>query len=562
LSAYDRWVTQLSATELADDAGDAGDADSLQTFQVAAGDLGVKRDVPAIVRRRLDPKMPDDTVLSWVGTLLVTVIAGVLRFMNLGHPPGKIFDEIYYATEGHDLLVHGIEWNAANNTGDFVVHPPLGKWLIGFGEWMFKYNEFGWRFMPAVVGTLSVLILIRTTRRMFRSTALGLAAGLLMTLDGMEFVLSRTSLLDIFLMFFLLAAFACLVLDRDARRRRWLRAMENGLDPTLPSRAGRPKTPLKESIPWWRLAAAVMTGCAMSVKWSALWFIILFALLIFLWEYGLRRAVGAPHPIRDTLLDEIGWIALCGVVLVGVYLASWTGWFVTDHGYDRHWLASTGHHEYPIIGALQNLIHYHGEALHFHDNLTAKHQYQSWPWQWLLLGRPVAFYYSSAGGCGAANCSAEVLLLGTPLLWWSFIPALVGTVAFGVSRRDWRAFAIFGGAFAGIVPWFPYELDDRTMFYFYAAPALPFLIMGVVYVFGAIMKGPVGNVAAAAGGGIRRGISRAYARDPRLFYGGLAFAAYLLLIAWCFSYFHPIYVGEKITYAQWFARMWLGNRWI
>ena len=50
----------------------------------------------------------------------------------------------------------------------------------------------------------------------------------------MEFVLSRTALLDIFLMFFILAAFGCLVMDRDQRRRRWLRAMEDGLDPTGP----------------------------------------------------------------------------------------------------------------------------------------------------------------------------------------------------------------------------------------------------------------------------------------------------------------------------------------
>jgi len=27
-------------------------------------------------------------------------------------------------------------------------------------------------------------------------------------------------------------------------------------------------------------------------------------------------------------------------------------------------------------------------------------------------------------------------------------------------------------------------------------------------------------------------------------------------------YFYPLYVGEKITYADWFARMWLGGRWI
>ena len=52
-----------------------------------------------------------------------------------------------------------------------------------------------------------------------------------MTLDGFQLVLSRTSLLDIFLGLFVLATFAALVLDRDHYRRRWLRALEDGYDP-------------------------------------------------------------------------------------------------------------------------------------------------------------------------------------------------------------------------------------------------------------------------------------------------------------------------------------------
>ena len=106
---------------------------------------------------------------------------------------------------------------------------------------MFGNDAFGWRFMAAVCGVLSVLIMTRMARRMFRSTVLGAAAGLLMALDGMHFVLSRTAILDIFLMFFVVAAFACLVLDRDTGGARWLRAMERGLDPSAarPGRAGR-----------------------------------------------------------------------------------------------------------------------------------------------------------------------------------------------------------------------------------------------------------------------------------------------------------------------------------
>ena len=44
------------------------------------------------------------------------------------------------------------------------------------------------------------------------------------------------------------------------------------------------------------------------------------------------------------------------------------------------------------------------------------------------MGRPVAFFWETNHPCDSARCASEVLLLGTPLLWWSFIPALAGLV--------------------------------------------------------------------------------------------------------------------------------------
>jgi len=51
--------------------------------------------------------------------------------------------------------------------------------------------------------------------------------------------------------------------------------------------------------------------------------------------------------------------------------------------------------------------------------------------------------------------------------------------------------------------------------------------------------------------------SRAYGA-----YGAVGMGVYLLVIAWCFWYFWPIYTGERITYTAWYAHMWLGGRWI
>lgn len=597
--------------------------------------------MPAIVRRRLATVETRLDVNSWIATAVVVAIAAVLRLLGLSSPKGKIFDEIYYARDGYGLIDKGVEWNYKDNGPSYVVHPPLGKWLIGLGEWAFGYQdaetnisvpghlmttapEFGWRISSAVAGILTVLMLTRIARRMFRSTTLGCAAGLLLALDGFHLVLSRTALLDIFLPLFILAAFGALVLDRDARRRRWARALDEGLDPTVAGRAGRPAGGWR-NWPWWRLLAGVLLGCACAVKWSGIYFVPAFGLLALLWEVGLRRSVGVRRPWRDALLDELPWLVLAGLLVVGTYLLTWSGWLLSDDGYYR--LAARypnlpGLSDTPVIGALTNLFQYHKAAFEFHTGLETAHKYQSWPWQWLLLGRPVAFHWSGDGACGAPTCASEILLLGTPLLWWSFLPALAATLWLGIARRDWRAGAFLVAVAAGLLPWFWYALDGRTMFSFYAAPALPFLVLAVVYVLGAIAtptttaratpanSGPgdpalgspapgnpaPGNPASDNPASESPASGSPAADDPRpddptsgsrepvepnitvmvaeadaataeeiadrRLIGGVIVGAYVLLVALCFAYFYPIFVGNLLPYDDWSARMWLDGRWI
>lgn len=502
------------------------------------------RGVPDAVRRRLATLDNWLNPYSWLVTALVVGIAAVLRLVGLDRPKGYIFDEVYYPTDAWDMLQHGVEWDEKTNGPAYVVHPPLGKWLIALGEKAFGNTELGWRFPAAIAGTLMILVLIRVAYRLFHSVVLAGTAGMLMSLDGFQLVLSRTSLLDIFLGLFTLMTFATLVLDRDHYRRRWLRALENGYDPA--ARDGR----RPHIVPWWLLVGGVTFGLACGVKWSALFFAPFFALLVIVWRVQARRSVGVRSPIISGFPGDLGYLVLSFVLTVIFYLATWTGWFVTNTGYFRHYREANGLGEPPILGALLNLMHYHHEAYTFHSGLTDRHVYQSWPWQWLLLGRPVAFYWNGNGNCGAPSCAAEILLLGTPILWWSFLPALGALVWFGIARRDWRAFAIGTGVVAGLLPWFYFALaDGRTMFSFYVLPALPFLILAVVYALGAIMTPPSG-VATGAG------------RTDRQLIGTIVAGVYVLLVALCFAYFHPVFVGQLIPYDDWSARMWLGGRWI
>jgi len=503
-----------------------------------AGAAGIVRwSVPEEVRLRLASRVPGDT-RSWWWTGLIALIAGIVRLVNLSYPEDIVFDEVYYANEGNSMLLHGSEWDLDKNTPKFVVHPPLGKWLIAIGIRLFGFNSFGWRIAAVVAGVVSVVILVRVARRLFGSTLLGCTAGLLMSLDGLHFVSSRTALLDIFLMAFILAAFACLLLDRDLRRARWLSALEGGLDPTRE----RPEF----GKPWLRVAAGLLTGCALAVKWSALWYIVLFLVLLVVWEQGTQRTAGVPTRLRwsfDRVSLLAGALAGFGFLAIGVYLASWIGWFADDGGMYRHWLRDQGLTELPVLGALRNLYEYHSQAYGFHTTLTSEHQYQSWPWQWLVLGRPVAYYWSDAGPCDAPSCAAEILLLGTPVLWWTFIPASLAVLWHAVSRRDWRAWTILAAAAAGILPWFIYELDGRTMFYFYALPSAPFLILAVTMMLGMTIGSP-------------------WADPARRMVGAAVAALYVTGVALCFLYFYPIYVGETLSYDAWHARMWLGQLWI
>ena len=136
--------------------------------------------------------MPSDRLNGWILTLIIGAIAFVIRVVNLGYPNKLVFDETYYAKDAWSLLQHGYEAGWAEGANDllvngdasalgtnpsFIVHPPVGKWLIAGGEALFGMNSFGWRFSAVVFGALLVVATIRLGRRVSRSLLVGAMAG-------------------------------------------------------------------------------------------------------------------------------------------------------------------------------------------------------------------------------------------------------------------------------------------------------------------------------------------------------------------------------------------------
>ena len=207
---------------------------------------------------------------------IILGISALLRIFRLGTPNEVVFDEVYYVDGARDLLANGVE--LTNGKPEFVVHPPIGKWMIAIGIKLFGDNPIGWRISAALFGVVSIYLIFLVARKLFKSDFLALLSAALASIDGIHLVMSRTALLDIFLMTFLFGAFTALIFQKY-------------------------------------LLMALMLGLGLGTKWSALYFIIAIAVYLFIRE---RRAL-------------ISYV----IIIPSVYLISWSGWFLSINGWNR-----------------------------------------------------------------------------------------------------------------------------------------------------------------------------------------------------------------------------------
>jgi dolichyl-phosphate-mannose--protein O-mannosyl transferase len=366
----------------------------------------------------------DRLLRAWPIAAILTFALSI-RLWRLSLPTGYIFDEVYYAKNANSLLSSAVELDAQGQA-EFVVHPPFGKWLIAIGIRFFGNEEFGWRFASAIFGTLSILLIYLIVKKLFNSEFLSITAALLMAFDGLNLVMSRVALLDIFLMFFILLSIYFLI--------------TNNL---------------------WLSGSAI--GLAISIKWSAAFLIPLVILFVVIYN-------------KVTFRNLYKVVSQFTLLPISIYFASWSGWIFSSQGWARQ-------SESNVFASLWN---YHLQILDFHQGLDDKHAYQANPWSWLVLGRPTSFYYESPSDCGAEKCAQEILAIGTPLLWWISIFAVAITFGFLVTKLE-RAAAIILLGFAGTyLPWF--FIQSRTTFYFYSIFILPFLILALIYCFNQLLN--------------------------------------------------------------------------
>jgi dolichyl-phosphate-mannose--protein O-mannosyl transferase len=324
-------------------------------------------------------------------------------------------------------------------------------------------------------------------------------------------------MLDSFVTMFVIGVVLCVVLDGG--RQRGIRGEDLGAPRWLQRLSlGRP----------WRLAAGLALGSAAAVKWSGGYVAVGVVVLLVAWEVaasnsraGEERRTGGHSAIADAFRREAGpSLVLLGVVPLIVYLAAYIG------RVDGDLIALPWREGSAWRGILEHQL----AMLRFHVGLAGDHPYESAPWSWILLKRPVAYSFASSGGG-----YREVLAIGDPLTWW---PGAVALVAVGVRWARSRAsvarpeLVILAAALSTYLPWLVLSGSRSQVFIWYLLPTIPFLYAAL------------GLWAALAWSSLQ---------------GRIAVGLAALAVAVSFVFFYPILTAAPLTPDGWRSRIWFSD---
>lgn len=247
-------------------------------------------------------------------------------------------------------------------------HPLFAKWLIGLSVALFGDTSFGWRALSTVAGVATTLSIYAIALKLFGEVRTAATAALLALLNHMLFVQARIAMLEVFAGAFLFGALALLVWGYRRPEKRWV------------------------------IGAGAALGLAIGCKWSALPFAAPLGVAVLIcW-----RAHRWQAAVR------FGFAAMIA------YLASfWPAiFYATD----------------PI--KLDQIVPFQLRMFELQTRPLAQHTYQSTPWQWPLITRPIWYLYEPVDGV-----QRGVLLVGNPAVMWGGLVALAACLWDGVKER-------------------------------------------------------------------------------------------------------------------------------
>lgn len=397
---------------------------------------------------------------------LILLISLFLRLWRLNIPEAMYFDEIYHVPAVQMLAAGDFQtpfewWHQADWPTYFDwLHPPLAKYLQAFSLRFFNFwpAEVAWR-LPSVIFSLMSLVvfyflakeiafsLLRTKKindfcKIKKTPGdltinFALIASLLFASDGLFLVQSRLAMNDIFYLYFALSASYFYFLYRRQ----------------------------KNLIVFF--LSALMMALALSTKWSAIWLIILF-LILELWRI-----------ITEKTYPQIPFILFSLLLTPAVvYLMVYSPYFLSGKSLADFFL-------------LQKQI------VNFQLHWASQHPYQSSPLAWIINWRPVWYF----ADLSKLNWRKDIYAQGNPVVFLYFLLLPIFLLRWQKKIINKRLSKIWRGIifqptylliitifFSSFLPWI---IIARPMFFYHFLPALPYLILIIVwplYIFSLTIK--------------------------------------------------------------------------
>lgn len=176
--------------------------------------------------------------------LLIIIFTALTRSIRLDYPNSYIFDEVYHAFTAKEYVKGSrAAWDPWATPPKGVAyewtHPPLAKEAMAVSMILVGSTEaWAWRLPSLLLGVLSVYLVYLLAIKLFGNQITALFSSFIFSIDGLNFVQSRTGMNDIYFVTFILASLLFLLNKRF-------------------------------------IISALFFGLALSSKWAAIYFILL-----------------------------------------------------------------------------------------------------------------------------------------------------------------------------------------------------------------------------------------------------------------------------------------------
>lgn len=352
-----------------------------------------------------------------IGLVLLLMALGLgLRAWNVEKPAEMFFDEIYYVDAANDLMDGKTDPNS--------VHPPLAKWMIGWGMaasktiWGLDVTpSLSWRFASVVAGVLMVGATYGLALLLFNyNRPAATIAGFIVATEHLHLSMTRIAMLDPFLaLFCVLGTWASLAYFLGAHER-------------------------------WALVGAFSLGLATGCKWSGLFT----AFGCFLACWWIER----DKESRVKTTRYFFWLVLLlplGFFLTYLHLFLMDGFSWSDFK--------------TIFGQGERMVKFRADSERFN------HGYLSQFWQWPLVLRPIWLFYEQDGKGVTAQVEG-ICSLGLPVLWWGYFVLMIERAVHSYRKHDLVAGAL---VLIWVGQWLPWCVSLTGGFFYYMLPQVPIM---------------------------------------------------------------------------------------